>query len=80
MSADVPEVPVDMTVRTFVDERLLRSDYSCYPVTNNGAVIGVVGAEEVRKVSSEKWEYSSVGEIAHAIDGAYKINATDDAW
>ncbi len=80
MTTDVPEIPGDMPVRQFVDEHLLRRDFSCYPVMKNGSVIGVIGAEEVRTIRSEMWDFTRVDEIAHRIDGAYEISATDDAW
>ena len=80
MTTDVPIIPADTSVRSFVDGQLLRNDYSCYPVTSGDNVIGVVGAEEVRAVPSNLWETVTVGEIAHRVDGAYKITKDDDAW
>ena len=80
MTTDVPVIPESTSVRSFVDGQLLRNDYSCYPVTSGENVIGVVGAEEVRAVPSNLWETVTVGEIAHRIDGAYKITKGDDAW
>lgn len=80
MTTDVPEIAAEMTVRQFVDEQLLRHEYSCYPVMKRDEVIGVVGAEEVRTVRSEMWDFTSVEEIVHHIDGAFKIDANDDAW
>jgi CBS domain-containing protein len=80
MTTDVPPIPAGMTVRQFVDEQLLRHEYSCYPVVNGDDVIGVIGAEEVRTIDSKAWDYTSVGEIAHRIDNSYKISANEDAW
>jgi len=80
MTTDVPEIPATMTVRQFVDEQLLRHDYACYPVLRGEDVFGVVGAEEVRTVPSQMWDFTSVEQIAHRIDGAYEVNANDDVW
>lgn len=80
MTTDVPEIPASMTVRQFVDEQLLHHDYACYPVLKGEEVIGVVGAEEVRTVPSQMWDFTPVEQIAHRIDGAYKISASDDVW
>lgn len=80
MSTDVPTIPADMSVKQFVEDHLMRYDYSCYPVVKNDEVIGVVGSEEVRKVGSESWDMMKVGDIVHPIDGAYKIDLHDDAW
>jgi Zn-dependent protease/predicted transcriptional regulator len=80
MTTDVPEIAAEMTVRQFVDEQLLRHEYACYPVMKRDDVIGVVGAEEVRTVRSEMWDFTPVEEIVHRIDGAFEIDANDDAW
>lgn len=80
MSTDVPKIPADMAIRQFVEEQLLRHEYSCYPVVRGDEVVGVIGAEEVRKTSSESWDILRVSDIAHPIDAAYKIDVHDDAW
>jgi len=82
MTTDVPVITADTSVRKFVDEHLLKHDYSCYPVVEPDTenVIGVIGAEEVRTVPSSDWELVSVGQIAHKIDGGYKISEDEDAW
>lgn len=80
MTAEVPVIPADMTVRSFVDDQLLRREETCYPVTSGGEVIGVVGVEEVRKIPSQEWDRVRLGDIVHSIDGVYKIRADDDAW
>lgn len=80
MTTDVPPIPADMSLRQFVDEYLMRHEYSCYPVVNVDEVIGVIGIEEVRKIPSEQWSFARVGDVVHGIDGAYKIQAEDDIW
>lgn len=80
MTTDVPCIDYNTPIREFVDDQLLRHDYACYPVTRGEDVIGVIGAEEVRTVPSRMWELTPVGEIAHKVDGAYKIQAGDDVW
>jgi len=80
MTTDVPPIHADMPIRRFVDDRLLKHEYSCYPVVDGDEVIGVAGIEEVRRTPSDQWETATVGGIAHRIDGAYEIGLTDDAW
>ena len=48
MTTDVLVITADTSVRQFVDNHLLRHEYACYPVVNDGDVIGVIGSEEVR--------------------------------
>jgi Zn-dependent protease/predicted transcriptional regulator len=80
MTSDVPVVDADTSLRQFVDETLLRYDYSCYPVHRGEELIGIVGIEEVRRFSPEQWQNVSVGEVAHEIDTAYKVAESDDAY
>lgn len=80
MTTNVPAVPADLSIRQFVDDMLLKNEYSCYPVVHGDEVLGVIGAEEVRMVPSEKWDFVRVGEIQHHIDSAYEIGMEDDAW
>ena len=80
MTTNVPSVPADLSVRQFVDDMLLHNEFSCYPVVRGDEVIGVIGAEEVRKIPSQNWEFVRVGEAQHHIDDAYEIGLEDDAW
>ncbi len=81
MTTDVPVVTADTSVRQFVDSQLLRHEFSCYPVTNEGDdVIGVIGTEEVRTVPSTQWDSTPVGQVTHRVDDAYEVSADDDAW
>lgn len=80
MTTDVPVIPAEMRIREFVDDQLLRHDYSCYPVMRGDTVVGVVGAEEVRTVPSDRWDMVSVGEIVQETNSAYQISADDDVW
>lgn len=82
MTTDVPVIPADMSVRQFVDESLLKHEYSCYPVVQgeDAGVIGVVGAEEVRTVPSANWADTTVAQITHKVDGGYQVKSDDDAW
>lgn len=80
MTTDVPPIDANMSVRQFVDEQLLRHDYACYPVVRGEEVLGVVGAEEVRKVHSNMWDFTPVGDIVHQINGEYEITPGDDVW
>lgn len=80
MTTDVPAIPADMSLRQFVDEYLLRHEYSCYPVVNVEEVLGVIGIEEVRTIPSDQWSYARVGDVVHSVNNAYKIQAEDDVW
>ncbi len=82
MTTDVPVIASTTTVRDFVDQHLLKHEYSCYPVVDPDSenVIGVVGSEEVRTIPSSEWMLTPIGEITHRIDSGYRISVDDDAW
>jgi Zn-dependent protease/CBS domain-containing protein len=77
---DVPEVDAELRIPEFVDRYLLRYDYSAYPVTRDGELVGVVTVEDVRSLEREYWGVTAVGSIAHAADEERIIFARADAW
>ncbi|MGQ9454762.1 MAG: site-2 protease family protein [Armatimonadota bacterium] len=80
MTTDVPVIPADMSVRQFIDDYLLRHDYSCYPVVSGDEVIGVVGLEEVRNVPAADRDILPVARIVNKPDSSMQISADDDVW
>lgn len=82
MTTDVPVVSSDISIRQFVDEHLLRHEYSCYPVvgTDSQTAVGVVGVEEVRSIPAAQWDTTPIGQIAHLIDDETQVGMGDDAW
>ncbi|MDH7602640.1 MAG: site-2 protease family protein [Armatimonadota bacterium] len=80
MTADVPVVPAETSVRQFIDNYLLRHDYSCYPVVSGDQVVGVVGIEEVRSIPSTDWDITPVGRIVYKPDPSVQVSADDDVW
>lgn len=80
MTTDVPNIQSDMSIRQFVDNYLLHHEFACYPVVSGNEIVGMIGADEVRSIPSEKWDFIRVGEIVHRIDGTYQVKPGDDAW
>ncbi|MFQ3549077.1 MAG: site-2 protease family protein [Armatimonadota bacterium] len=80
MSYDVPVIQANMNLQQFVNEYLLRYEYSCYPVADGNTIIGVIGIDEIRKIPSEEWIKYYVGNALHRLDGSMSVGKTDDAW
>lgn len=80
MSTDVPFIPADISVRRFIDDYLLRHDYSCYPVVSGDDVVGIVGIEQVRGVPSSDWDLIPVSRIAYKPDPSVRVSVDDDVW
>lgn len=80
MTEDVPTVPEDITVDTFVHDYLMKEQYPCYPVVEDEQVKGVVSIDEVRSLPREMWQSTKVGDITEPVDDHYLVNKSDDAW
>ena len=80
MTTDAPSVGPDVTVEEFVEDYLMRHEFAAYPVVEEGCVKGVVGAQEVRQLSRDRWPVTRVFEIAHPVEDERKVGPHDDAW
>lgn len=63
MEHDCASVPGYLSVRDFVDEYLLHSASRCFLVVQNQEVAGIVTPDEVRKVSRDDWNQTSLQSI-----------------
>jgi len=60
---DVAVVEPDLSVQSFVDDRLMHDDQLSYPVVLDGQLVGLVGLREVQKLERDKWPWTRVGAI-----------------
>ena len=63
MERDCPAVPAYLSLRDFVDVHLLHTHSACFVVTQNNQPAGLITAHEVKRVSRERWEQTSVQSI-----------------
>lgn len=63
MERDCPAVPAYLSLRDFVDVHLLHTHSACFLVTQNNQPAGLITANEVKKVSRDRWEQTSVQSI-----------------
>lgn len=67
MRLDVPAVAPDMIVDDLVREDIMGSDDRAFPVVENdqveGQVVGMVTLEDVRRLSRQEWDQTTVREI-----------------
>jgi Zn-dependent protease/predicted transcriptional regulator len=74
MSAPVATVSPDLEIDAFLHDHVLRDHHNAFPVLRDGAVVGMVGLENLRKRSSwsvqpDAAAVSTVGEIATPLFG-----------
>lgn len=60
MKTDCPFVPGSTSIQDFVDSYLLRSGNRCYFVGDQDNPRGLITLEDVRSVSRQDWEFTSV--------------------
>ncbi|HVJ90593.1 MAG TPA: CBS domain-containing protein, partial [Labilithrix sp.] len=56
-------VDASLSARALIDGWFLRHDELSYPVIDNGAFVGLVSIDDLRKVSSDAWETKTVREL-----------------
>jgi predicted transcriptional regulator len=63
MESNCAQVEGYLNVRDFVDHYLLHSANRCFVVAQNDHVAGIVTPNEIRKVSREDWDQTSVQSV-----------------
>ncbi len=63
MESNCTQVEGYLSLRDFVDHYLLHSGSRCFVVAQNNHVAGIVTPNEVRKVSRENWDQTSVQSV-----------------
>jgi Zn-dependent protease/CBS domain-containing protein len=68
MEHDCPRVPAYLSLRDFVDEKLLHTRSACFLVMQDSQPVGLITAEEAKKVSRDRWEQSSVQSVMRPLN------------
>jgi Zn-dependent protease len=68
MERDCPSVPGYLSLRDFVDVHLLHTHSACFIVTQGNQPVGLITAQETKKVSRDRWEQTSVQSVMRALN------------
>jgi Zn-dependent protease/CBS domain-containing protein len=60
MERDCPVVDGRLNLQTLTDEYVLRTGRRCYPVVENGRVVGLITLHEIKQVERARWPYVTV--------------------
>jgi Zn-dependent protease/predicted transcriptional regulator len=63
MERDCPAVPGYLSIRDFVDEHVLHTRNGCFIVMQDMQAVGLITANEAKKVSRDRWEQTSVQSV-----------------
>jgi len=79
MRTNPPTVAPDTSVSTLINEHIMKSDDHAFPVLEDRALIGLVTLDDVRAVSHNKCESTSVRQIMTPADQLSTLNVDDKA-
>lgn len=68
MSGDWPEVPPDLPLERFVSDHLLKTGRRCFVVEDEGRVLGLVTAADLKAVDRERWPEMRVADAMRPLD------------
>ncbi len=74
MARDCPVVDGRSNLQTFVDEHLLRTGRRCFVVEENGRLVGLITAHEVKEVGRAQWPYKTIDDVMHPLDQLHTIS------
>jgi Zn-dependent protease/predicted transcriptional regulator len=79
MRSEPPTVAPNSSVSSLVHEHIMGHDDHAFPVIEDGRLIGLVTLEDVRHVSREAWEMTTVREIMTPADRLVVVRPEEDA-
>ena len=74
MARDCPVVDGRSNLQNFVDEHLLRTGRRCFVVEENGRLVGLITAHEVKEVGRAQWPYKTIDDVMHPLDQLHTIS------
>ncbi len=78
MMTDCPRIPRNVTLAELVYEKILRTSRRCFPVVEEGRVLGIVTLHHVRGVPQGRWATTTVGEVMTPFDRLKKVEPDEE--
>lgn len=79
MREDPPTVSASTTVDTLIHSHIMQSDDHAFPVLEQGELRGIVTLDDVRAVSRDAWNATSVDDIMTPVDQLSTVSPDDCA-
>jgi Zn-dependent protease/predicted transcriptional regulator len=79
MERNVVTAPPDITVSELVDDYFYRYHYAMFPVQKDGQLIGCVTTKQVKELPREKWNSTTVADIASGCASENTVSRDTDA-
>lgn len=78
MSSECTMIPAGTTVERLVNEHILSSGRRCFPVTDDGRVLGLITVHNVKVVPREQWANRTVKEAMTPLDKVKQVKPDED--
>jgi Zn-dependent protease len=79
MRPDPPTCSADCSVSRLVHEHIMKTDDQSFPVLDDGRLVGLVTLEDVRAVSRDAWDTTTVRQIMTPVDQLVVVTPDEDA-
>jgi Zn-dependent protease/CBS domain-containing protein len=80
MTREVPAVDAELRVPQFIEGYLLCGPHATYPVIREGELVGLISAEDVRRLEPQYWGVTCVGALARCAEEERLVQDDQDAW
>lgn len=77
MRSECTKVPSSETVRSFVEDRLLKTGERCFAVSQGERMVGLVTLQDVKRIPREEWGFTPVQSIMVPIDKVHGCSPAD---
>ncbi|MFQ6041327.1 MAG: site-2 protease family protein [Candidatus Poribacteria bacterium] len=77
MVTDCAYVPQQLTLEELVNNYILYTGRRCFPVVDEGSVLGIVTLHNVKAISKERWHSTTVSEIMTPLEKLQTVHPDD---
>jgi Zn-dependent protease/predicted transcriptional regulator len=74
MTRECSTIDGNLNLRAFAEDHLIRTGRRCFVVVKDGQHLGLVTINELKKVDSARWPFSTVAQIAVPIDRVHTVS------
>ncbi len=78
MTRDCPSVAPSLTVEQLVHDYVLGTGRRCFPVVQNGRVLGLATVHDLRQVPRDSWPSKSIGEVMTPFERLHWVGPDDE--
>jgi Zn-dependent protease/predicted transcriptional regulator len=73
MTSDCVQLDGNMNVEQFVESYLLKSGRRCFVVQQNGQVVGLMTAHEIKELERPRWPYTTLADVMRPLDQLHTV-------